>query len=152
MSDFIAQSLVTGNTLSQSFSLKLNTRYKVAAFYPFLYIHGAPAGIFTFSVKDENLLIVYSKTFTSADIKTALSTVNNYVRCFYPVIPVAPLALDKGTFFFELSASGYVNSPTQFIAWIQQHEDLNNDLDYVPTNDAENPLALRLKVFKEGIL
>jgi len=107
-------------------------------------MHNAPAGTFTLAIK-RGSETAFSASFTSADIKTSLATANNFAHVFFPIVPSQPFHLDRGTYSVELSATGYTATDASFLGWIQQHEDLNNILDYVPSGDDQNPLALRLK-------
>ena len=75
-------------------------------------------------------------------------TVDGFAHVFFPIVPNQPLHLDRGTYSVELSAAGYTATESSFIGWIQQHEDLNNLLDYVPSGDDQNPLALRIKIIR----
>jgi len=136
--------------LSQDINLKNNTRYTVKGLYPYLLMYNAPAGTFTLEVI-KSASTVFSKSFTSADIKTSLSTTDNFAHVFYPVLPLNPLQLDAGLFTIKLSATGYSANNSSFIGWCSQFEDLNNVLDYEPVDDGQNPLALRLKIYKRGI-
>lgn len=137
-------------TLEQEIRLSSNERKSVAVICPYLYMHNAPAGTFTFSILS-GVTVIFSKTFTSADIKAALdNTTDSYAHVFYPIIPANPLQLEKGTYTLKLSASGYAPTVTSFLAWCKQYENLNNELDYSPSNDGENPLAFRLKEFKRN--
>lgn len=145
MSQVLINDLVT--ELEQSFRLSLNERYSIGAVIPYLYMHNAPAGTFTFSLLS-GATVLTSKSFTSADIKASLETPDNYALVFYHVIFSDPVQLDAGTYTARLSASGYSKTPSSFLAWCQQHEDLNNQLDYVPANDLANPLAMRLKTYR----
>jgi membrane-bound metal-dependent hydrolase YbcI (DUF457 family) len=149
MTTLVVHELVT--ELAQEFTLNLARRYDVAAFYPYLYMHNAPAGTFTFSIL-QGVTTIFSKAFTSADIKSALSTANNYAHVFYPVIPSDPLLLNSGDYTAKITASGYTFSVSSFLGWIQQHEDLNNELDYTPANDIENPLSMRIKETRKALL
>ncbi len=149
MTTLLVEPLIT--TLSQDFNLKNDTRYSIGAFIPYIYMHNAPAGTFTLSII-KSAVTVFSQSFDCTDIKTSLTTTDNYAHVFYPVIPVPDIQLDKGLYTAEISSSGYTYSSGSFLGWIKQFEDLNNILDYTPSNDGENPLALRLKVFKVGIV
>jgi hypothetical protein len=110
-----------------------------------------PSGTFSFTVKNENDDTVFNKTFTAADLKTALNTTNNYFHTFHPLVSTNPVQLGEGSYSATLSSSGYTYSSSSYIAWIQQHENLNNILDYTPLSDNENPLAMRLKIYSQGI-
>lgn len=137
--------------LEQEFTLKLNTRYVVGAIIPYLYMHNAPAGTFTLSIL-VNEVSVFSQDFTCDDIKASLDSINDYAHVFYPIVPATPLILEKGNFKVRLSADASYSAYSGFLAWVKQHEDLSNELDYVPSTDLENPLACRLKIMKQGIL
>jgi len=76
---------------------------------------------------------------------------DDYCHVFFPLTSTTPFPLAKGSYKLKLSATGYSATETSFLGWVQQHEDLNNELDYTPINDEENPLAIRIKIFKEGI-
>lgn len=149
MTTLLVQELKT--ELVQEFTLGLSDRYNIGSFIPYLYVHNAPAGTFTFTITKDSVDI-FSQTFTSSDIKAAEGTVNNYLHVFYPIVPDTNVFMECGDFSAKLTASGYAYSSSSFLGWIQQHEDLNNILDYVPATDAENPLAMRIKIYKEGLL
>lgn len=144
MTTLVCQKLVS--TLTQEIRLANDVRYNIAAMCPYVLMIGAPAGTFTLSIS--NGANIASKTFTCADIKSSLSTVNNYAHTFHPVIFDNPVFLERGNYDIILSASGYTPGPSSFIGWIQQHEDLNNELDYESLTADKNPLALRLKVYR----
>lgn len=113
-------------------------------------MHNAPSGVFTFTLL-QGLNTVFSKTFSSSDIKTSLSTTDNYAHVFYPIIPDQPTQINAGTYVARITTSGYTPTDSSFIAWIQQFENLNNPYDYVLDDDNQLPLALRFKVLTEGI-
>jgi hypothetical protein len=149
VSTLVVETLKT--ELTHPFSLTLDVRYNIGALCPYLYMHNAPSGTFTFSIEDADDVEVFSQSFTSADIKTALSTTDNFAHVFYPVVPESPLFLEKGSYTAILSASGYSANSVSFLGWVRQHEDLVNELDYTPDTDFENPLSLKIKVLKQGI-
>jgi len=133
------------STLTQSFTIT-GERKNVAAICPYIYMHGAPSGTFTLTVKQGSTTMT-SGTFTSAAIKTALGTANNYAHVFYPIEVIAQF--DAGEYDFILSASGYTATASSFIGWIRQHENLNNETDYTPDSDSDNPYAVRMKVYRK---
>jgi hypothetical protein len=135
--------------LEQEIRLENSERYSIGAIIPYLYLHNAPSGTFTLEILS-GATSLFSQSFTSVNIKTALGTTNNYGHVFYPIVPLNPVQLDAGTYKIKLSSVGYTVSGSSFLGWIRQHEDLNNKLDYVPASDSDNPLAIRLKVFKRG--
>lgn len=137
--------------LSQDIRLSGDERYSIGAIIPYLYIHNSPSGTFTLRIIS-GMSEVFSQSFTSSDIRTSIPTTDNYAHVFYPVVPVNPLQLDSGTYTVKITASSYSPTSVSFLAMIRQHEDLNNTLDYVPLSDDQNPLAIRLKVYKRGEL
>ena len=147
----LVEELRDGSSLSQSFSFNLEKRAEIKGFYPYLFMSNAPTGTFTFSVTGTNGFS-FSKSFTSQDIKNCIPTVNSNIHVFFPILPSAPIFLSKGDYTMTLSSTGYFYNRGSFVGWIKQFENLNVPLSYTPSNDAENPLAFRLKVFKEGIL
>lgn len=150
MSTLVVQELKSGENLEHVFKLGLSLRYPIAAFYPYLLMVNAPVGEFKFELlKAGNVL--YSRLFTADDVKASLGTENDNVEVFFPIVPEYPIHLDRGLYTARLSATGYAFSFGSFIGWVQQHENLNNEMDYTPLFDTENPLALKMKQFKEGI-
>jgi len=115
-----------------------------------IYLHNSPAGSFTLELEDSSGVIM-SKSFSSSDVKTASETTDNYLYSFYPVIPTSPVRVEKGSYTLRIKTSGYTATGSSFIGWIQQHEDIQNTMSYNPSNDSQNPLAFRVKIYKEGI-
>jgi len=93
-----------------------------------------------------------SADFTLSEVKTAIGTTSNYIHSFIPIMPLTPLKIEKGSYSLRLSASGYSPNASSFIGWIQQFEDVQNVMSYLPLDDSQNSLAFRVKEFKEGIL
>lgn len=151
MTTLLIKRLLTGETLSQEFTLKNETRYHVEAIIPYLYVHNVPSGTFHLKVK-QGSTVVYSHDFNKSDIQASLGTVLNYFFVYYPVIPEPKLKLGSGSFTLELSATGYTYDMNSFIGWIREHESLVNKLDYVPANDLEKPYSFKLKTLKEAHL
>lgn len=149
MSQLLVEPLTTVE-LSQEIRLNRSERYQIGAFIPYLYLHNMPLGTFNFIV-EKNSIILFQQSFTSLDVKNSLGTTDDYIHCFYPIIPAWPLQLNSGIYTLKLTATGYSNSSSSFIGWIRQFENLNNILDYVPLDDDHNPLAIRLKIFERGI-
>lgn len=112
---------------------------------------GSPSGTFTIQIEGINGTIL-SKSFTSSDIKTSLDTTNNNAHVFYPVINDNPCQIERGTYTITLSSSGYTQTSSSYIGWIQQFEDIQNVLSYTPSGIGSRPLAVRIKDYKEGIL
>jgi hypothetical protein len=145
----VIETLVT--ELSQEIKLSGEERYSIGAIIPYIYMHNSPSGTFALKIMS-GVSELFSQSFTSSDIKASIPTSNNYAHVFYPVVPTSPIQLDRGTYTVKITASGYAPTSVSFLAIIRQHEDLNNKLDYVPLTDDENPLAIRLKVYKRGEL
>lgn len=147
----LVEELREGNELYSSFTLNLNRRSQLAAFYPYLFIKNVPNGDFYIGIRKTNGAFQYEEHFTSSDLQALLNTTDTNIRIFKPVIPLNPIFMEKGDYEIYLYSENYTFKRTSFIGWIRQHEDLNNELSFTPLNDAENPLAFRLKVYKEGI-
>jgi hypothetical protein len=126
-------------------------RYTIGAIYPYIYMHNSPPGTFTLRLMKDSVEL-FSRTFSCADIKSALNTTDNYAHVFFPIIPSSPIFLDSGVYVIRLTSSGYVFSESQYIGLIRQHENLNNKLDYVPMSDSEKPMSIRIKMLKRGEL
>jgi len=139
-----------GASLEQEFTYNLNDRCHIGAFYPYIVMIGSPAGTFTCElVKSGDTL--FSKSFTSSDVKLSLGTTDNYAHAFYPVIPDSPIQIEKGLYKLKISTSGYSETPSSYMSWAQQFEDIQNEMSYVPSGTEQNSLAFRLKIYKEGI-
>lgn len=149
MSTILANELIT--TLEQDFSFNLNTRCHIGGFYPYLVMYNSPVGTFKIELL-KGLSVIFEKEFTSSDIKTALVTSNNYAIVFYPILPDNPIQIENGNYTIKLSSAGYTYSATSYLAWIQQHENVQNIMAYTPVYDSENSLAFRIKELKEGVL
>ena len=140
-----------GASLEQEFTYNLNDRCHIGAFYPYLVLINAPAGTFTCELI-KGVTTLFSKSFTSTDIKLSLTTSDNFAHAFYPVIPDSPVQAEKGTYKLKISTSGYTETATSYLGWAQQFEDIQNEMSYTPSGDNENSLAFRLKIYKEGVL
>lgn len=137
------------NEVSQDISVDVTRRAVVGSIAPFIVMVGAPAGTFTFGIY-QGATALFEESFTSNDIKEALNTINNHAYLFYPFIP--NIRISSGIYTLKLTASGYAPTDTSFMAWGQQHEDIQNGLDYTPSGVSQNPLSYRIKILKEGIL
>lgn len=150
MTTLVVEPLI--NTLYQEIRYNLNERLHVGAFIPYLYLHNAQADYFTIELR-KGLDLIYSKQFTVADIKASLSTLDNYIHVFYPVIPINPVQIEAGLYTLNLIAGpNYVSNSTSFMGWVKQHDDLQNEMEYIPTDDSQNSFSIRYKCYKEGVL
>lgn len=136
--------------LEQEIRYNLDTRKQLGAIIPYLLLVNAPAGTFTVSLL-KGVTTLYSRSFTSADVMTALGTTDDNMHVFYPIIPVNPIQIEKGLYKVKLTASGYTRTGSTYIAWNQQFENIQNEMDFEPVTDDENSLAIRYKEHKEGI-
>lgn len=139
------------STLTEHREYSGESRVHVAAIIPYIYAHNAPAGTFTLTVNGPSGEVC-SISFDFTEMQDALATTDNYFHVYYPLIPTNHVKIEAGAYDFVLSSSGYTYSPNSFIGWIQQHEDIQATVDYTPINDSQNPLTLRIKAYKEGIL
>lgn len=137
--------------LTQDIRYKLNKRVQLAAILPYLTMFNAPAGTFTLSLS-KGPDTIFSKDFTCDDIKASLeNTSDDNAHVFYPVIPESLVQIEKGLYTIKLSATDYTFDMASYIAWNQQFENIQNEMDYEPVDDTENSYAYRIKIHKEGI-
>ena len=129
--------------LEQDFTVNHNRRYLIEGIKIYLMMYNSPAGTFTLSVK-QSAATIASKSFTSADIKTDLSTSNNYAHLWKALAFANPLMLSRGDYTLELSHSGYTHSDTSYLGWVKPHENIFNETDGFNSNIALNPLGFRL--------
>lgn len=135
--------------LNQVINYKLDTRACVAGFYPYLYMHKSSDALFRFKLlRGEQVL--FQHIFTCPMIKSAIGTSSDYAHVFYPCIPQQPLFLEKGSYTLRLTSST-PSDPSSFLAWVRQHEDLNNTIESVVEGNV-NPLSHRIKIFKAAHL
>ena len=118
----------------------------VAAFVPYLLLYNAPAGTFTLSLL-KNAVTIFSKNFTSADIKTSIGTSDNYAHVYYAVVPTNPLAIEEGEYVLKISSSGYTASETSYLGWVRRFDELTPTTSYTPYTDMQNPLVYRIKIY-----
>jgi hypothetical protein len=149
MTTLVCQTLV--NSLEQRVNFNHNKRYHVGCISPYLLMVNSPAGTFTFKIF-KNSTEIFSKNFNSNDIKASFETSNDFAHVFYPVIPDQPLFLDRGEYTFRIEQSGYSPTQSTFLAWIQQHENKQVNMDYEPFDDSENTFSFRIKTYRQGIL
>lgn len=128
--------------------MKLNDRTYLSAIYPLIIMVGNPLGTFYFTIMN-GAIQIYQSSFTSSDLKLSLNTTDNNLYVYYPIL--TNIKLRKGNYTLKLTASGYSESPSSFIGWGQQHEDIQNSMDYIPSGISKNSLTYRVKMLKEGI-
>lgn len=148
MSHLVIDELRT--TLSQSFTITSNNRVNVAGIRPYLYMHNAPAGTFTLSVKNGAETLA-SQTFTSAEIQSDLSTANAYAYLWKTITFDNPLQLDADTYTLEISSSGYTFSETGYLAWIKEHENQWHTQTGTADSVFDNTFSFQIFDYKEAI-
>lgn len=82
----------------------------------------SPVGTFTVSFKSGSETLA-SKSFTVADIKTDLSTTDDYGYIYKGIEFGTAFPIVSGTYTVELSSSGYTYSESSFLGWVKDHED-----------------------------
>lgn len=143
MSTLVCTDLIT--SLEHEIRLTNKDRIQLAAIYPYLFKVGHPAGTFTLSLIQSGVTL-FSKSFIESDISLA-----DYAHTFFPVIPNVLLPLDAGLYTIRISSSGYTFADNNRLGWIQQHENIQNSMEYTPINDYQNPLSVRIKIYTKGI-
>lgn len=127
-------------TLSQTVTIASRKRFLVEAVRPYIYMHNAPAGTFTLSVKSGATTLV-SKDFTSTEIKSDLSTTDNYAHLWKALTFNEPLQLESGEYELELSSSGYTFSNSSYLGWVKEHESRFNETTGTELSDLYGPYS-----------
>lgn len=135
MSYIVTEELIT--TLTQTITLSYDRIYHVAGIKIKLLMYNAPSGTFTLSIK-QGATTLSTATFTSADIKTDLSTTDNYAH-LYKALNFS-LPLKKGSYDLVLSSAGYTYSASSFLGWIKSHENVFIEKTTTPDSFIDNPL------------
>lgn len=147
MSVLLVQTLQT--ELVQDIDFELDYRVEIVAFIPYIYFHNVTGAVFTFEIEKESE-IIFSQDFSSDDIRNSVNA--DYAHVFYPIIPINPVQLEQASYKFRIKRkSGYL-AGNQFIGWIQQYVDVQNEMNYTPIDDSENSFAIRFKSLREGII
>lgn len=133
--------------ISQEIEYKKNTRIQIAAFYPYLLLYNSPNGIFKLSLINSNERVIFSKEFTSSDIKNSLNTNSDFLHVYFPVINELSLFLEKGIYTLVLESENYVYSNNSYLAWLQEFE--NFDLKDSDIEINKLPLSYRVKEYRE---
>lgn len=145
MSILLVETLQT--ELVQDIDYEGETRVEIAAFIPYIYFHNVTGAVFTFEIEKDSE-IIFTQDFTSEEIRLATG---NYAHVFFPIIPINPVQIEAGSYKFRIKAkSGYL-AGEQFIGWIKQYVDVQNEMSYTPTSSASNTFAIRFKKYREGI-
>lgn len=131
-------------TLTQNFTIDLNRRFELTAVRPYLLMYNSPSGTFTLSLK-EGATTHASVNFTSAEIKSDLSTSNDYAYLWKTLQFSNPVFLSKGSYSLVLSSSGYTFSESAYLGWIKEHENIfNNTVDLSGVGSFDYPLSYQL--------
>jgi len=145
MSILLVETLQT--ELVQDIDYEGETRVEIAAFIPYIYFHNVTGAVFTFEIERDSE-IIFTQDFTSEEIRLVTG---NYAHVFYPIIPINPVQIEAGSYKFRIKAkSGYL-AGEQFIGWIKQYVDVQNEMSYTPIDDSQNTFAIRFKKYREGI-
>jgi len=128
----------------------LDERVSIAGFYPYLVMVNQPPGNFEFQFESESA-IIFSKTFTSEDIKAAMNTTNGSAHVFFPIVPDKLVHVEKGLYKVRIIATDYFPSRNYHLGWAQQFENIQADIAYEVHGDADLPLAIRIKTHERGI-
>lgn len=134
MSFIVADELI--DELTQEINLTYDKIYHIGGIKIKLLMFNNPGGTFTLSIKDGATTLA-SESFTSADIKSDLSTTDNYAY-LYKALNFS-LPLKKGSYDLVLSASGYNPTDSSFLGWIKSFENIFNAINGSPTSLEDNP-------------
>lgn len=131
--------------ISQEFTVENNKRYKLEAIIPHLYVHDTPAGTFTLTLY-KDVTSIFSKSFTVSDIRTSLSTSDDFIHVFYPIIPASDVYIEAGDYQLLLTKSGYTYSDSNYLGWCRNFETQDYIDDQQLFKDQTNALETRFKV------
>lgn len=141
MTTLVVEELQT--TLSQEFTISRSKRYHISGLKMYLVMYNAPSGTFTATIKSGATTIA-SKSFTSGDIQSDLSTSDSYAHVWKALVFDNNVILDKGTYTLELSSSGYTFSESAYMGWVKEHDQIFFGTDYTVNNIWEYPLSFYL--------
>lgn len=145
MTTLVTEELRT--TLTQTFTYDLNKRVSLAGIRPYLTMFNAPAGTFTFTLK-RGAVTIATKDFTSTEIKSDLSTSDNYAHLWKVIQFDDPVQLTKGTYSMVISSSGYTYSTSSFLGWNKEFENKFNADDGTATGIFDNPFSYQLFAYQ----
>jgi hypothetical protein len=89
---------------------------------------------------------IFSKSFTAADIRTSLSTSDDFIHVFYPVIPTSDVYIEAGDYQLLLTKSGYTYADSNYLGWCRNFETQDYIDDQQLFKDQTNALETRFKV------
>lgn len=113
------------STLTQQINLKNDRNHLIEGVKLHVVNYGSPAGTFTLSLK-QGVNVLTSVSFTSNDIKEVYGTSDDYGYFYIPLVFDNFVNLKKGSYDFELSATGYTYGTSSFIGWVRSFENIFN--------------------------
>ena len=130
------------NELNQDFVLTSQKNYEIYAIKIYLFANNASSivGNFRLGIYD-GLQEVAFKTFDISDIVSQSNIQEEYFHSWYPIFFDNPVILQKGSYNFKLTSTGYSYASNSFIGWIREHENLKVPITYEPKNSLQNPLS-----------
>jgi len=140
MSVFVSESLKT--TLKQEIEFVPYRNCTISAIKIKISMIGAPLGTFTLSFKKGDNVIA-SKSFTSADIKSDLSTTDNNAW-IWKALNFNDFTIKAGLYTLELTAADYTQSESNQIGWIRDYESVFNERSEISQERLETPFCFRI--------
>ena len=142
----VVTDLESGQTLSQDFTVP--TRRQVSTVQPYLVFVGAPAGTFTFTLKEGSTTIATaSETYASLTTKHTLSGDTTQFEYFNFDLSSNVVLNPNTTYTLEFSESGYTEDltpPSSFVSWIKPHESLLSTFNIETFSDTQKPFGFLL--------
>jgi len=130
-------------TLTQTINFTDLKRRKINGIRPYIYMHNAPAGTFTLTVK-QGVVTLSSIDFDSAEIKSDLSTSDNFAHLDKLLIPPNGLILAGGSYDFILSSTGYTFSEASYLGWAVPYESVYNEIEGNERRALQLPFGIQL--------
>lgn len=147
MSTLMVETLET--TITQTITFTPYRKFNLGGIKIKLFMYNSPSGTFTLSLKS-GANTLWSDTFDSAELKSDMSTSDDYIYMWKGFQFSNPVIVKNGSYDLELSSSGYTYSTGSFIGWIKDYESIYNETTTTPANDFENPYTFRLYEYRKS--
>ena len=132
-------------TLEQDFQVA--NRIQINTVRPMLYIHNAPAGSVTVTLK-KGSTILSSATLSIANI-ISMASLSNFTWGTFSFYLDEDVVLHPDTdYTLELSSSGYSYSESSYIGMVKPHENPKNTFEDTAINSYENAFGFELWGYK----
>lgn len=141
MTKIVVEELKTG--LEQTFST--NYKMQINSLNYLLYKDLNPSGNFYAEIWQGGAMIAQSVAVTSLDIEASTDSTNaNWYHGYYRFIFSGIAFVNRGNFTLKLTQSGYTFNENAYIGWVKPHDNIEIEIDYVVTEDRQNPFGVQI--------